>query len=136
MGAALDAAIDEVIETMTNEQRADPRFYPDNREAWTAFFRRRYECELAAYDGPPPHPARNNAAGRRRWWSAPSRTLEFVLDTSPTYLQFLMLHACFYTICLLFRYTSWHVYAFSGTNLLTSCHSASSLFSAIFVFQK
>jgi hypothetical protein len=46
-----------------------------------------------------------------------------------------MLHACFYTICLLFRYTSWHFYAFSETNLLTSCHSASSLFSAIFVFQ-
>jgi hypothetical protein len=47
-----------------------------------------------------------------------------------------MLHACFYTICLVFRYTSWHFYAFSGTNLLTRCHSASSLFSAIFVFQK
>jgi hypothetical protein len=72
-GAALDAAIDEVLETMSDEQRADPRFYPDNREAWTAFFRRRYERELAAYDGPPPSPARNNAAGRRR-------TLEFVLD--------------------------------------------------------
>jgi hypothetical protein len=27
-------------------------------------------------------------------------------------------------------------YAFSGTNLLTRCHSVSSLFSAIFVFQK
>jgi hypothetical protein len=37
---------------------------------------------------------------------------------------------------LLFRYTLWHFYAFSGTNLLTSCHSASSLFSAVFVFQK
>ena len=47
-----------------------------------------------------------------------------------------MLHACFYTICLMFRYTSWHFYEFSGTNLLTSRHSASSLFSAIFVFQK
>jgi hypothetical protein len=47
-----------------------------------------------------------------------------------------MLHACFYTICLVFRYTSWHFYAFSRTNLLTRCHSASSLFSAIFVFQK
>jgi hypothetical protein len=42
----------------------------------------------------------------------------------------------FYTICLMFRYTSWHFYAFSRTNLLTSCHSASSLFSAIFAFQK
>jgi hypothetical protein len=47
-----------------------------------------------------------------------------------------MLPACFYTICLVFRYTSWHFYAFSGTNLLTRCHSASSLFSAVFVFQK
>jgi hypothetical protein len=47
-----------------------------------------------------------------------------------------MLHACFYTICLVFRYTSWHFYVFSGTNLLTRCHSASFLFSAIFVFQK
>jgi hypothetical protein len=47
-----------------------------------------------------------------------------------------MLHACFYTICLVFRHTSWHFYAFSGTNLLTSRHSASSLFSAVFVFQK
>jgi hypothetical protein len=36
----------------------------------------------------------------------------------------------------MFCYTSWHFYAFSGTNLLASRHSASSLFSAIFVFQK
>jgi hypothetical protein len=47
-----------------------------------------------------------------------------------------MLHACSYTICLVFCYTSWHFYAFSGTNLLTRCHSVSSLCSAIFVFQK
>jgi hypothetical protein len=47
-----------------------------------------------------------------------------------------MLHAYFYTICLMFRYTSWHFYAISGTDLLTRCHSANSLFSAIFVFQK
>jgi hypothetical protein len=36
----------------------------------------------------------------------------------------------------MFRYTSWHFYVFSRTNLLTSRHSASSMFSAIFVFQK
>jgi hypothetical protein len=47
-----------------------------------------------------------------------------------------MLHACSYTICLVFCYTLWRFYAFSRTNLLTRCHSASSLFSAIFVFQK
>jgi hypothetical protein len=47
-----------------------------------------------------------------------------------------MLHACSYTICLVFCYTSWRFYAFSGTNLLTRCHSASSMFSAVFVIQK
>jgi hypothetical protein len=47
-----------------------------------------------------------------------------------------MLHACFTPIALCFVYTSWHFYAFFGTNLLTRCHSAGSLFSAIFVFQK
>jgi hypothetical protein len=67
VGAALDSAIDEVLETMSDEQRAEPRFYPDNYQAWTEFFRHRYERELAAtYDGPPPPPTHNNAAGRRR----------------------------------------------------------------------
>jgi hypothetical protein len=47
-----------------------------------------------------------------------------------------MLHACLCTICFAFCYTSWNFYAFSRTNLLTRCHSASSLFSTIFVFQK
>jgi hypothetical protein len=36
----------------------------------------------------------------------------------------------------MFCYTSWRFYAFFRTNLLTRRHSASSLFSAIFVFQK
>jgi hypothetical protein len=36
----------------------------------------------------------------------------------------------------MFCYTLWHFYAFFKTNLLTRCHSASSLFSAAFVFQK
>jgi hypothetical protein len=75
VGAALDAAIDEVLETMSDEQRAEPRFFPDNYPAWNEFFRRRYKWELAAYDGPPPPPTRNNAAGRHRWWSVPGRTL-------------------------------------------------------------
>jgi hypothetical protein len=47
-----------------------------------------------------------------------------------------MLHACLCTICFVFCNTSWRFYAFSGTNLLTRCHSASSLFSAVFVFRK
>jgi hypothetical protein len=36
-----------------------------------------------------------------------------------------MLHACFTPIALCFVYTSWRFYVFSGTNLLTRCHSAS-----------
>jgi hypothetical protein len=47
-----------------------------------------------------------------------------------------MLHACLYTICFMFCYTSWHFYAFSRTNLLTRCHSASSLFLLFLYFRK
>jgi hypothetical protein len=50
-----------------------------------------------------------------------------------TFLCSMLVHAPF---ALCFVYTSWRFYAFSGTNLLTRCHNASSLFSAIFVFQK
>ncbi|KAK1685406.1 hypothetical protein QYE76_046254 [Lolium multiflorum] len=52
--AALEAEIDVVLVTLSNEQRAEPRFYPDNYKVWTDFFQQRYERELAAYDGPPP----------------------------------------------------------------------------------
>jgi hypothetical protein len=79
---ALDAEIDTVLITLSDEQRTEPRFFPNNYDAWTDFFRRRYERELAAYDGPPPPPTRNNAAGCHRWWSAPGRTLENVLAHS------------------------------------------------------
>jgi hypothetical protein len=47
-----------------------------------------------------------------------------------------MLHACLHTICFVFCYTSWHFYALSRTNLLTRCHSASSLFSILLCFRK
>jgi hypothetical protein len=47
-----------------------------------------------------------------------------------------MLHACLCTIFFVFCYTAWLFYVFSGPNLLTRFQSASSLFSAIFVFQK
>jgi hypothetical protein len=40
-GDALDAAIDTVIETLSDEQRVEPRFFPDNYVAWNDFFRRR-----------------------------------------------------------------------------------------------
>jgi hypothetical protein len=59
-----------------------------------------------------------------------------MLDMSQTHLLFLMLHACLCNISFAFCYTSWRFYAFSGTNLLTRCDSASSLFSVVFVFQK
>jgi hypothetical protein len=36
----------------------------------------------------------------------------------------------------MFFYTSWHFYAFSGTNLLTRCHSASSCFLLFLYFRK
>jgi hypothetical protein len=42
----------------------------------------------------------------------------------------------FYTICSCFVYTSWRFYAIFGTNLLTRCHSVSSLFSAVLCFRK
>jgi hypothetical protein len=47
-----------------------------------------------------------------------------------------MLHACFTPVALCFVYTSWHFYAFSGTNLLTRCHSASSCFQLFLCFRK
>jgi hypothetical protein len=47
-----------------------------------------------------------------------------------------MLHVCSYTICLEFCYTSWRFYAFSGTNLLTRCHSASPCFLLFLCFRK
>jgi hypothetical protein len=43
---------------------------------------------------------------------------------------------CLYTICFVFCYTSWCFYAFSRPNLLTRCHSASSLFLLFLCFRK
>jgi hypothetical protein len=47
-----------------------------------------------------------------------------------------MLHAYFTPIALCFVYTSWHFYAFSGTNLLIRCHSARSYFLLFLYFRK
>jgi hypothetical protein len=46
-----------------------------------------------------------------------------------------MLHACLYTICFVFSYTSWRLYAFYRTNLLRRCHSAHSLFLLFLCFR-
>jgi hypothetical protein len=47
-----------------------------------------------------------------------------------------MLHACLYTIFFVVCYTLWRFYAFSRTNLLTRCHSASFLFLLFLCFRK
>ena len=47
-----------------------------------------------------------------------------------------MFHAYIMPIATCFIYTFISFYAFSGTNLLTRCHSASCLFSAVFGFRK
>src|SRR3954463_7867394 len=47
-----------------------------------------------------------------------------------------MLHACFVSTLLCFVYTLRCFYIFSGTNLLTICHSASFLFSSVFGSRK
>ena len=47
-----------------------------------------------------------------------------------------MFRAVIISIATCFGYTSYHFYVFSGTNLLTRCHSASSLFSTVFGFRK
>jgi len=47
-----------------------------------------------------------------------------------------MLHACLLPITLCFYCASWCFYGFSVTNILTRCHSASSLFSAVFDSRK
>jgi hypothetical protein len=47
-----------------------------------------------------------------------------------------MLHACFTQIALCFIYTSWRFYAYSRTNLLTRCYSASSCFLLFLCFRK
>jgi hypothetical protein len=47
-----------------------------------------------------------------------------------------MLHAGFTPIALCFVYTSWHFYAFSGTNLLTRCHSIIPIFCCFCVSEK
>src|SRR3954465_11320221 len=47
-----------------------------------------------------------------------------------------MIHSFFVSTILFFVYTLRHFYTFSVTDLLTRCHSASCLFSAVFGFRK
>jgi hypothetical protein len=66
-------------ERLTPEERNDPRWSPDNDQACSVFFQREHEDRLAAYDSNDDPAANNNASGWRRWWSAPGRTLAWVL---------------------------------------------------------
>jgi hypothetical protein len=50
--------------------------------------------------------------------------------------NFLTLHACFAQIYICSAHTLLHFFTFFGTNLLTRCQSASSLFSAVLYFRK
>jgi hypothetical protein len=81
-----------------------------------------------------PHALRCASNSKLRY-SSPHR-LSMPADMLQMYLNFLMLHACFTPIALRFVYTSWHFYAFYGTNLLTRCHNASSYFLLFLCFRK
>src|SRR3954467_11243000 len=47
-----------------------------------------------------------------------------------------MFHACLVSTLICFDYTLRCFYIFSGTNILTSCHSVSCLFSSVFGSRK
>src|SRR3954469_13327042 len=47
-----------------------------------------------------------------------------------------MIHACLVSTLLCFLHTLRCFYMFSGTNLLTSCHNASCMFSSVFGSRK
>ena len=53
---------------LTPEQRMDPRWHPDHRLTWDAFFINRRERALARYEENGPPRSNFNEAGRQRWW--------------------------------------------------------------------
>lgn len=58
----------------------DEAEHPENHAYWDQFFRDSWVRELAYHEGGGPVSARNNAEGRRHWWSAPGCTLAAVLE--------------------------------------------------------
>jgi len=62
---------------LTPEQRRDPRWNPDYRPTWDAFFINRRERALARHEEDGPPPSNFNEAGRRLWWGG--RTLQGVM---------------------------------------------------------
>ena len=63
---------------LTPEQWMDPRWYPDYRPTWDAFFINRCERALARYEEDDPPNSNFNEAGRRLWWGG--RTLQSIMD--------------------------------------------------------
>ena len=59
-----------------------------------------------------------------------------MLDTSPTYLYFLIFHAHIISFVTCFICILLHLFTFSWTNLLTTCRVPVSCFSAVFRFRK
>jgi hypothetical protein len=80
--AMLEEEIQVTLSVLTDEEQALPERYPENYTAWEAYFRERYEWELASYEGPPP-PARKNSEGMCCLWSAPGHNLAAVLEMPP-----------------------------------------------------
>jgi hypothetical protein len=70
---------DHFWEHLKPEEHNDARWSSDTDQAWITFFLREREDRLATYDGSGDPPVNYNASGRRRWWSAPGRTLAWVL---------------------------------------------------------
>ena len=56
----------------------DPRWDPDYRLTWDAFFINRRERALASYEEDGPPSLNFNEAGYRLWWGG--RTLQSVMD--------------------------------------------------------
>jgi hypothetical protein len=70
---------DHFWERLTPEEQNDAQWWPDSDQAWTTFFLRERKDRLTAYDGGGDPPVNYNASGWWRWWSAPGRTLAWVL---------------------------------------------------------
>ena len=56
----------------------DPRWDPDYRPTWDAFFINRHERALARHEEDGPPPSNFNETGRQLWWRG--RTLQSVMN--------------------------------------------------------
>ena len=73
---------DEIVAVrarLSQRERDEPRWDPDNAAAWTAYFEARHARQMAAMP-PGSITPRNNADSRPIWWGEPGRTLDRVLE--------------------------------------------------------